>query len=136
MKNALIFTFLSVFCCKINVFSQATTARVHIYNSSAKGFDLQPYPKQNNNPFRVKANEYIVIEPLQDSLVFEVKGKPITMRFETGKNYYLKVHRDIYSLQNFTQNGSPAIEATTEYEFKWMLIVNDKSPETDRIIRF
>ena len=136
MKNSLIFAFLLVFCCKINAFSQAASARVHIYNCSAKGIDLQPYPKQSNISFRVKVNEYIVIEPLQDSLVFEVKGKPIAMRFESGKNYYLKVRRDVYAIQSVPIIGLPDIEATTEYEFKWMLVVSDKSPEMDRIIRF
>ena len=116
--------------------NQTKLARIHLYTIArglASGTKIQPYP-ENSETVSVPNNRYVLIESELDSLAFVSGKKAMYLQLERGKNYYL-----IISYPNSADDGFfriRRVNETTEWEFKWTLLVNDQSIVPHKTYKF
>ena len=117
--------------------NQTKLARIHLYSTVAWGLasdtKIKPYP-ENSETVGIITNRYVLIESAQDSLAFISGKKVMYLQLERGKNYYL-----IVSQPNSADDGFfriRRVNETTEWEFKWTLLVNDQSIVPHKTYKF
>lgn len=105
----------------LNSYSQSKT-RIHFLNQT----DLIAIQKADKS--YLKIINYSLVETAGDSLVFLSRNKPMTVRFEQGKNHYFLI-RQIQQLNNPLTDDTYSVEELSEREFQLTLLANKRSPE-------
>ena len=143
MKNILFLSFAVLLTC--SSYAQAIVAdqayafdaqvldvpedrvRIHILHKSISLFNYRLHTTLQDEPIRLSPNSYTMLETSAEEIGFfrnaNVNNLPVRLRFERGKNYFLRITRWDGFLWQFD------IDELTEREFAMELFANNVDPK-------